>query len=120
MKVILIVDDEIDITSVLTMLLEHEGFGVLSASNGLAALEVLTKHTPDLIISDCMMPIMDGIRFLNTVRKNHALDSVPFVLMSGAPEQHNLTNAKFDIFLKKPFLYEDLMIAIKPLLGLDG
>lgn len=116
MKVILLVDDEFDSTSVLTLLFEYEGYYVLSASNGVEALEILSKHKPDLIISDCMMPIMDGVRFLREVRANPAYDVIPFVLMSGAPEQHDLSDASFDFFVLKPFQFEELMAIIKPLL----
>jgi len=120
MRTILIVDDEVDVTSVLTLLFEFEGFQVLTAHNGADALKILDDHTPDLIISDCMMPVMDGVRFLHGVRGRSTFDAVPFVLMSGEPGRHNLVGAKFDIFLRKPFQFDELMTAVRPLLGLDS
>lgn len=120
MKVILLVDDEVDATSVLTLLLEHEGFTVLSASNGVEALKILSQHTPNLIISDCMMPLMDGVRFLSEVRAMPALCTIPFILMSGAPEHHDLTGAEFDSFVLKPFQFEKLMNTINTLIDREN
>ncbi|HWU97448.1 MAG TPA: response regulator [Oxalicibacterium sp.] len=117
MKLILLVDDEVDTTSVLTLLLEHAGYQVLSASNGLEALDIMSEHSPDLIISDCMMPLMDGPSFLKEVRGNPAYEATPFLLMSSAPDQHDLKNAKFDSFILKPFQFEKLMAIIEPLIN---
>lgn len=116
MKAILIVDDEFDIVDTLTMLFETIGFEVFSASNGAEALGVLNKHTPDIILSDCMMPVMDGIEFRNRVRALAAFEKTPFILMSGAPERHDLTDTVFDAFLKKPFQFDVLMVAVSSLL----
>src|ERR1700681_1555625 len=95
MKVILIVDDEVDIISTFSILFELHGFEVLSAANGLQALEMVQKRAPDIIVSDCMMPIMDGLEFSRKVRGNPATHKIPIVLMSAAPAQHRLASAEF-------------------------
>jgi CheY-like chemotaxis protein len=116
MKVILIVDDEVDITATFAILFELHGFEVLSAPNGLQALDVIEKRTPDIIVSDCMMPIMDGLEFSRRVRGNPATQKIPIVLMSAAPAQHRLGSAEFDLFLKKPFRFNDLLAEVTKLL----
>lgn len=116
MNVILIVDDEVDIVNTFQLVFEYSGFEVLTAANGNEALELLKSRTPDIILSDCMMPIMDGVAFRNAVRQIAALEKTPFILMSGAPEQHDLSNTVFDAFLKKPFTFDDLMVVVSSLL----
>lgn len=116
MKEILIVEDEFDLVDTLTLLFEAVGFKVLSASNGAEALTLLNNHAPDIILSDCMMPVMDGVTFRNRVRELSAFEKTPFILMSGAPEQHDLANTVFDAFLKKPFQFDGLMLAVSSLL----
>lgn len=60
MKTIMVVDDEFDLLTVWSLLLEQVGYTVVTAPNGAAALELARKSKPDLILSDCMMPIMSG------------------------------------------------------------
>ncbi len=117
MSVILVVDDEVDITETYKMLLEHYGYAVVTANNGLDALGVIAETPPDLILSDCMMPVMDGVELSNRVRAIPALAKVPIVLMSGAPEFHNLKKSSHDVFLSKPLYFERLLAEIKRLLA---
>lgn len=112
MKRILIVDDEIDITDTFSLLFEVHGFEVMAASNGSDALNLLRDHLPDLIISDCMMPIMDGITFRKEVQQIPALAAVPFILMSAAPDRHDMTSITVTHFLKKPFQFDELLAIV--------
>jgi CheY-like chemotaxis protein len=116
-KHVLLVDDEFDITQTFAWLFEWNGFGVLTASNGKEALEMLDKRMPDVIISDCMMPIMDGIKLSRQLRDNPATQRIPIILMSAAPAKHNLADAAFDVFLQKPFRFEALLEAVNRLLA---
>ena len=95
-KLILIVEDEFELSSTLSMLLELHGFETLMASNGRQALDILANRLPDLVLSDCMMPVMDGIALSRTLRTNPATAQIPIVLMSAAPQQHNLADASFE------------------------
>lgn len=113
---VLIVDDEIDITSTFSMLFEVHGFSVRTASNGIEALAALAESLPDLIVSDCMMPLMDGLELCRRVRADAAMAGIPIILMSGAPDRHDLTSVTYDAFLKKPFLFSRLMTAVRKLL----
>lgn len=94
---VLIVDDEQYIVDLLAELLEEEGYAVRRAYDGLAALESVTSNPPDLILSDVMMPKMDGLALVNRLRERGF--SIPVVLMSAAvtPRTHDTT------FIPKPF-----------------
>ena len=76
---ILIAEDTEDSRIMLEMALEAEGYEVTSAENGLEALEFARQNIPDLIVSDIMMPKMDGFEFCRQVKKDPALSAVPFI-----------------------------------------
>ncbi len=67
---ILIIDDEAPIRKMLTKLLMGEGYDVVSAENGAAAMKLFQKGIPDLIISDVIMPEKDGLEVLQAIQKN--------------------------------------------------
>jgi signal transduction histidine kinase len=76
---ILLVDDNTDDRTMLRRVLEAHGHGVVEAVNGQEGLRMASAHSPDLIISDVLMPVMDGFQFLRNLRE---LSSVPFVFYS--------------------------------------
>ncbi|MDE1168073.1 MAG: response regulator [Pseudomonas sp.] len=118
MATILIVDDEYLIAQILEFALEDEGYGVVTASNGKKALDVIDRERPDLIITDFMMPTMDGLEFARAVRKRPELQKVPILLMSGA--QGSVGRASPDLFaavFDKPFKLEDITLMVNQLLG---
>lgn len=108
-KLVLVVDDEVDITTMFSMLLPLYGFRAIAASSALEALQLLETERPDVIVSDCMMPIMDGVAFCAAVRSMPERQHTHFVLMSGAPECHFLESPNYNVFLRKPFPFELLV-----------
>lgn len=113
---ILVVDDEVDITSTYAMYLDLVGFEVITANNALEALEIISTNIPDLIVSDCMMPHMDGVEFSVRVKAQPTTCNVPVILMSGAPELHDLGSPSYEVFMHKPVLFERLVPEIWRLL----
>jgi two-component system response regulator VicR len=104
MTTILIVDDEYLIADILGFALEDEGYMVVKAGNGRKALEVLDREHPSLVITDFMMPVMDGLEFARAVRERSALIDLPLFLMSGA--QGSIGRASPELFaavFDKPF-----------------
>jgi CheY-like chemotaxis protein len=81
---ILLVDDDLDIREALTDTLEDRGFQVVSATNGLEALELLRSMAvrPSVILLDLMMPIMDGYGFLDAQRKDPKLAAIPVAIIT--------------------------------------
>ena len=78
----LIVDDNIPDRKILRANLEHHGYEVMEAEDGQAGLEQARRQKPDLIISDALMPKMDGFQFLRAVKNEDPLKSIPFVFYS--------------------------------------
>ncbi|WWL45111.1 response regulator [Pseudomonas parakoreensis] len=111
MTTILVVDDEYLIADILGYALEDEGFMVVKASNGQKGLEVLERERPSLIITDFMMPVMDGLEFATAVRALPSVNHLPIILMSGAQAHIGMQRSDlFNAVLAKPFKI-DLMIA---------
>ena len=114
---ILVVDDEPDITETYKCILELQGFEVATANIGAEAVGLLTEARPDLIVSDCMMPVMDGIEFVRRAPLIPELSSVPIILMSGAPQHHDFSEKLHTSFMQKPLLFDDLLGEINKLLN---
>lgn len=90
---ILLAEDERAIRKVMEILLESEGYDVVSAQNGREALDILLTVTPSVIVTDYMMPEMDGAALLRAIRGNVRLSVIPVLLMSSAlpgdlPDHH--------------------------------
>ena len=86
MAVVLVVDDEVGIANLLADVLSDEGHRVIVAANGHEGLKRAEKERPDLIITDFMMPVMDGAQLIKALADNSDLKRVPVFLISSAPE----------------------------------
>lgn len=116
MKLILIVDDEVDLTTTYSMLFKHHGFDTLTAANGSDALKLIGERRPDIVLSDLMMPVMDGIQLAGKLRAAEATAAIPIILMSAAPERHPLAEAAYDAFIRKPARFQELLDNVTQLL----
>lgn len=119
MATILVVDDEFAIVDLLEMVLVDEGHHVLTAANGRQALERLVEHPlPDLVISDYMMPILDGASMLRAMRDTETQRNIPCIIMSSMPEQN--VRQRVDgiaAFVRKPFALIEVIKLIRRLLS---
>jgi CheY-like chemotaxis protein len=104
-KKVLIVEDEFDIASTMELVLEMENHEVRLCSNGQEALSILASEAlPDLIISDLMMPVMDGYELTKEIRSHKRYDSIPLILSSAAPLNMSKVDQKsYQGFIRKPF-----------------
>ncbi len=80
---VLIVDDDLDFRGILADVLQEEGCRVVQASDGEAALQILSTLVPDLIITDLMMPNMNGWQFFDALQKNSEWAKIPVAVISG-------------------------------------
>jgi two-component system sensor histidine kinase/response regulator len=113
--VILLVDDHLSLLTSLKFRLESYGYRVLTADNGRSALEVMAKARPDLIISDIMMPVMDGFDFFQAVRSDPRWLGVPFIFLSAKGAEDDMRYGKLlgaEEYIVKPFNPEDLRVAV--------
>lgn len=116
---LLLVDDEPGVREAVTAYLEDSGFEVTAVANGQAALAYLETNVPDLIITDIMMPQMDGYAFLETVRQQPHLSHIPVVFLTARGMKRDRIqgyDAGCDAYLAKPFDPDELVAIIKNLL----
>lgn len=109
---ILVVDDEPDIRATVSAMLEIEGYSVVQATNGAEALAALEAGTPDLVLLDMRMPVLDGWGFASELRRRGY--AVPIVVMTAARDaSHWASEIAAAAFLAKPFGFDDLISAVE-------
>jgi len=117
-RTVLVVDDEFGTVEVLVAALEDAGYRVLTAANGRRALERLEENKPDLVVSDFMMPLMDGAALVEAIRSNPQFRDIPVIMMSAAPETALRKQVDgYEAFLRKPFRVPALLELIASLLN---
>jgi len=105
-KKILIVEDEPDMTMIITHFLKYAGYEVLTAANGEKGLEKITSEKPDLILSDTQMPVMNGWEMLEELRKQPMSKHIPVIMVTGRYEKYDIAAAAaYGIadYIAKPF-----------------
>ena len=113
---IMVVEDDFALLEGIRELLELTNYQVVPATNGVEALELLNRYQPDLIVSDIMMPEMDGYEFHSKVRERFELLTVPFIFLTARGEKMDIRRGKSmgaDDYITKPFDDEDLLVAIE-------
>lgn len=112
---ILVVEDDAMVRGSLIDILTSAEYQVAEAINGRAALEKIEENLPDLIISDIMMPEMDGYSLLNEIQKKYINVEIPFIFLSAKAEFNDIRegmNTGADDYLTKPFKARDLLKAV--------
>lgn len=112
---ILVVDDDAPILEAVADILEIHGYHVVTARDGVTGLDKLREFRPDLIISDIMMPDMDGYQFFETVRRNPAWITIPFMFLTAKGQKTDIRHGYqigADDFIVKPFETEDLIVKV--------
>lgn len=116
---VLLVDDEEDILEFLGYNLRKEGFKVITAENGLQAVEKATKELPHLIVMDVMMPEMDGITAVQEIRKIKTLDETLIIFLTARSEDYSQIvgfEAGADDYVTKPVKIKVLISRITAML----
>ena len=120
---VLIVDDEISILEIASRYLEHAGFMVLEARDGLSGLKLARTQQPDVIVLDVMLPKLDGWRVLEELRLNTDLERrIPVLMLTARGEESDRLRgleSGADDYLLKPFSPRELVARIKNLLRRD-
>jgi two-component system sensor histidine kinase/response regulator len=113
---LLLVDDDPAILEGVADLLVLHGYNIITATDGVEALQAMHDRTPDLVISDIMMREMDGYEFYEAVRQNPAWTMLPFIFLTARGQAIDVRRGHSlgaDAYLTKPFEPEDLLIAIR-------
>jgi signal transduction histidine kinase/DNA-binding response OmpR family regulator/ligand-binding sensor domain-containing protein len=115
---LLIVEDNASLQNYLKLILEEE-YQIVTANNGAEALEVLEKTSVNLIVSDIMMPIMDGYALLKELKENNQYRSIPVIMLTAKADKADKLNALrigVDDYLLKPFDEDELLARISNLI----
>ncbi len=115
MKTVLIAEDEFDAAELLELILLEEGYSVRVAHNGRDAIALLNEHVPDLLLTDLMMPLVDGLEVILTIRAEPRLAHLPVLLMSAARPE--LGPDPLTKFIGKPFDLDNLVRLVQELLA---
>src|SRR5690348_14516617 len=103
---VLIIEDEQPIAEVLRYIVEDRGYQTITGRDGLEGLELARKHNPDLIITDLMMPRLDGLTFIRALREDATRGGrrAPPVILTSAIENISAMDSNVpDVFVPKPF-----------------
>lgn len=105
-KTILVVDDSLLVRKLIAFSLAVKGYEIISASDGMEALEILPRENIDLVITDLNMPNVDGFELIKTVRENDDLKTTPIIVLTNLSESNDIERAlKYgaNSYLIKPF-----------------
>lgn len=114
--VILVVDDSATIRRAAETMLTNEGYEVICAENGFEALSKITRHHPDLIFVDIMMPRLDGYQTCAIIKNNSEFRDTPVVMLTSRDGLFDKARGRVvgsDQYLTKPFTREELLGAVK-------
>ena len=116
---ILLVDDEPDILEFLSYNFRKKGFEVVVANNGLEGIQQAKKELPQLIISDILMPEMDGVEMCKEIRNIESFYRIPFIFLTAVTDDYKVLYAMSsgaDQYASKPIRFEYLLTLVKQLM----
>lgn len=117
---LLIVDDEADTLRLVSLMLDRQGYEILTAKDGNTALEIVANENPDLILLDVMMPDMDGVEVAKILRSNPETESIPIIMFTAKSQvEDKITGleAGADVYLTKPTQPRELFAQVKAVLS---
>lgn len=112
MPTILIVEDDYLIAEMLAMLLEDEGYRVVTAQHGAEGLDCLATASIDVVLCDIMMPVLDGPDFCRAMQAHPGFKNIPLIFMSAALETSVGNGCPYAAFLHKPVDLDTLLATI--------
>ena len=121
-KKVIVIDDEPDIVTFLTVLLEDEGFAAISAGDGREGFEKIQQERPDLVLLDITMPEKSGVRCYRELRESPDLKSIPVIIVTGVSKDFkNFISTRGHVpppdgFVAKPIDKQALLEAIAQIL----
>lgn len=118
--VILVVEDDPDLRTILRMQLTWQDFVVREATNGLEGFQSMQAAVPDCVILDLMMPVLDGFGFLKRVRSLMTMVDVPILILTASEDERNKVRGyqyQADSYMSKPYDLDALTVEVRRLLA---
>ncbi len=118
-ETILIVDDEEDIIELIQYNLKTEGYDILTATSGEAAIEIADRDQPDLIVLDLMLPGIDGLEVTQRLKGTHATRDIPIVMLTAKGEESDIVTGLemgANDYISKPFSPRELVARVRGIL----
>ncbi len=118
---VMIVDDSLTVRKITGRLLVREGFEIVTAKDGLDALQLLGERLPDAILLDIEMPRMDGFEFAKTIKADTRLEHIPVIMITSRTAEKHRNRAKelgVDVYLGKPYQEDELLRNLREILSL--
>ncbi len=120
-KKILILEDEIIISDLLAKKLSFEGYSVKTAQNGKQGMDLMTQETPDLVLTDVIMPEKNGFTVIEEMKQNEMLKNVPIIIISNSGQPVEIDRAKelgvSDWIIKTEFDVQEIIKKVKNKIG---
>jgi DNA-binding response OmpR family regulator len=113
---VLVVDDDPALRRMVERVLQFEGLHVCTAANGAECLVAVGAESPDLVILDVNMPVMDGLEALRLLRQNPTTRDLPVIMLTARDSDHDVARGWMtgvDLYLTKPFNIEELRVAVR-------
>jgi len=113
---VLIIDDSATIRRSAETMLANEGCKIVTAENGFEALSKVTRHHPDMIFVDIMMPRLDGYQTTAIIKNNARFRDIPIIMLTSKDGLFDKARGRVvgsDLYLTKPFTREELLSAVK-------
>jgi len=131
-KNILVADDDIDVVTFVSTVLEKSGYKVIGAKDGEEALNKIRANRPDLIILDILMPKQSGIKLYRELKTDESLKDIPVVILSAISKRTFLRSQEAltefggepvpepEVYIEKPVEPDDLAKTVSEMLGRKG
>lgn len=116
---VLVAEDDEDVALLITQMLKNEGYCYHWSENGKEAMETIARKQPQLIITDIMMPQMDGIELIKNIRADENTNHIPIIVVSARTENNDRLiglDAGAEVYLGKPFIPDELLMMVRKLI----
>ncbi len=118
---VMIVDDSLTVRKITSRLLQRSGFEVITAKDGVDALQLLGDQSPDVILLDIEMPRMDGFEFTKTIKADRRHAHIPIIMITSRTAEKHRNRAQelgVDLYLGKPYQEEELLRNLREMTGI--
>ncbi len=120
-KKIVYIEDDLEMTYLIKLILEKKGYEIISTNDGLEGFEIIEREKPDLVLLDLMMPNIDGWDIYHQLQSNENTNQIPVIVISAKAQPIDkvlgLQVAKVDNYISKPFKPQELLESIESILN---